>query len=169
MLNENIKALRKAKGMSQEALAVRLNVVRQTISKWEQGLSVPDSDMLISIAEVFETSASALLGEKLVHSKEDDTKALLAQLESINLQLAMTRNRRQRVMHGLFISLCLIILVAYICLSTMNSPYLSWDYSNPESAVIGVALHTFEWLFARLSPFVLAGAIIGAFLTRRKA
>ena len=47
MLNENIKAIRKSKGLSQQELAVKLNVVRQTVSKWEQGLSVPDSDMLI--------------------------------------------------------------------------------------------------------------------------
>ena len=61
MLGKNIKALRKSKGLSQEELAVKLNVVRQTISKWEKGLSVPDSDMLISISEVFETSVSNLL------------------------------------------------------------------------------------------------------------
>lgn len=47
MLNENIKRARKAKGLSQEELAVKLNVVRQTVSKWENGLSVPDSDLLI--------------------------------------------------------------------------------------------------------------------------
>ena len=47
MLNENIKAIRKEKGLSQQELAVKLNVVRQTISKWEQGLSVPDSEMLM--------------------------------------------------------------------------------------------------------------------------
>lgn len=41
MLNENIKNLRKAKGLSQEELAIKLNVVRQTVSKWEKGLSVP--------------------------------------------------------------------------------------------------------------------------------
>ena len=52
MLNENIKMLRKSKGLSQEELAVKLNVVRQTISKWENGLSVPDSDMLISIRSI---------------------------------------------------------------------------------------------------------------------
>lgn len=51
MLNENMKAIRKAKGLSQQELAIKLNVVRQTISKWEQGLSVPDSDMLIAISE----------------------------------------------------------------------------------------------------------------------
>ena len=54
MLNENMKAIRKSKGLSQQELAVKLNIVRQTVSKWEQGLSVPDSDMLISISEVFE-------------------------------------------------------------------------------------------------------------------
>ena len=53
MLNENMKAIRKAKGLSQQELAIKLNVVRQTISKWEQGLSVPDSDMLIAISDVY--------------------------------------------------------------------------------------------------------------------
>ena len=63
MLNENIKALRKSKGLSQQELAVKLNVVRQTVSKWEQGLSVPDSDMLVAISEVLETPVSTLLGK----------------------------------------------------------------------------------------------------------
>ena len=63
MLSENIKRLRKAKGLSQEGLAVKLNVVRQTVSKWEQGLSVPDADLLIALSEAFETSVSTLLGD----------------------------------------------------------------------------------------------------------
>ena len=63
MLNENIRAIRKSKGLSQEELAIKLNVVRQTISKWEQGLSVPDSDMLLAISEALETPVSTLLGE----------------------------------------------------------------------------------------------------------
>ncbi|WP_148138287.1 helix-turn-helix domain-containing protein, partial [Olsenella sp. HMSC062G07] len=66
MLNENIKAFRKAKGLSQEELAIRLNVVRQTVSKWEQGRSVPDADMLIALSETLETPVSALLGEAVV-------------------------------------------------------------------------------------------------------
>ena len=72
MLNENIKAIRRSKGFSQEELAVRLNVVRQTISKWEQGLSVPDSDMLLSISEALETPVSILLGETVVEPEVDD-------------------------------------------------------------------------------------------------
>ena len=63
MLNENIRNLRKSKGLSQEELAIRLNLVRQTISKWEKGLSVPDSSMIISLAEELDTSVSILLGE----------------------------------------------------------------------------------------------------------
>ena len=66
MLNENIKAIRKSKGLSQQELAIKLNVVRQTVSKWEQGLSVPDSDMLISLSEALETPVSTLLGETVV-------------------------------------------------------------------------------------------------------
>ena len=58
MLSENIKTFRKAKGLSQEELAVKLNVVRQTISKWEQGLSVPDSAMLIALSQTLETPVS---------------------------------------------------------------------------------------------------------------
>lgn len=60
MLSQNLKTIRKSKGLSQQELAVKLNVVRQTISKWEQGLSVPDSEMLISISEVLETPVSNL-------------------------------------------------------------------------------------------------------------
>ena len=66
MLNENIRTIRKSKGLSQQELAVKLNVVRQTISKWEQGLSVPDSNMLISISEVLETPVSTSLNRRLM-------------------------------------------------------------------------------------------------------
>ena len=87
MLKENIKQLRKSKGLSQEELAIKLNVVRQTISKWEQGLSVPDSEMLVSISEVLETPVSTLLGENISESKADDLKVISEKLEIINLQL----------------------------------------------------------------------------------
>ena len=63
MLKDNLKSARKAKGLSQEELAIKLNVVRQTISKWEQGLSVPEVEILISISEVFDTPISTLLEE----------------------------------------------------------------------------------------------------------
>ncbi len=168
MLKENIKTIRKSKGLSQEELAIKLNVVRQTISKWEQGLSVPDSEMLISISEVLETPVSTLLGENISESKVDDLKAISEKLEIINLQLSQRKNERRKMIRWLLISFCIIIIITFIALILLNSPYLNWDYSNPEKAVLGVAFHSFEWLFIRIAPIILIGLIIGIFLTRKK-
>ena len=168
MLNENIKAIRKSKGLSQQELAVKLNVVRQTISKWEQGLSVPDSDMLISISEVLETPVSTLLGETVIEAEVDNLKAISEKLEVINLQLAQRKTTRRKIIRWLLISLCIIIVMIFAALAILNSPYLGWDYSDPETAVLGVAFHSFEWLFVRVAPIIFIIAVIGIFLTRKK-
>ncbi len=168
MLNENIKAIRKSKGLSQQELAVKLNVVRQTVSKWEQGSSVPDSDMLISISEVFETPVSTLLGETVTVSKADDIKAISAKLEVINLQLAQRTITRKRILHWIFISLCVVIVAIFVILSALEMPYLGWDHRDPETAVLAVGFHAFEWLFIRIAPIILIGTIVGVFLTRKK-
>lgn len=168
MLNENIKATRKSKGLSQQELAVKLNVVRQTVSKWEQGLSVPDSDLLISISEVLETPVSTLLGENVIESEADDLKAISAKLEVINMQLAQRKTTRRRVLHWLLIALCAVIVAILAILAALESPYLGWDYGDPEAAVLGVAFHSFEWVFIRVAPIILIGAITGIFLTRKR-
>lgn len=168
MLSENIKAIRKSKGLSQEELAIKLNIVRQTISKWEKGLSVPDSDMLISISEVLETPVSTLLGENVIESKADDLKAISEKLEVINLQLAQRKTTKQKMIYWLLISLCTVIVIISVVLIAINSPYLGWNYSDPETAVFGAVFHVFEWLFVRLAPIILIGAIFGIFLTRNK-
>lgn len=168
MLNENIKAIRKSKGLSQQELAVKLNVVRQTVSKWEKGLSVPDSDMLISLSEALETPVSTLLGENVIEAEVDDLKAISAKLEVINLQLARRKITGKRILHWLFIALCVVTVAIFAILAALESPYLGWDYSHPETAVLGVAVHSFEWLFVRVAPIILIGAVIGAFLTRKK-
>ncbi len=168
MLSENMKTIRKSKGLSQEELAIKLNVVRQTISKWEQGLSVPDADMLISIAEVFETPVSTLLGEAVAETRADDLRAISEKLEVINLQLARRKAARQKALHWFFISLCAVIAAILAVLIALNSPYRSWDYSQPETAVTGTLFHAFEWLFVRTAPFVLMGSIAGVYLTRKK-
>ena len=168
MLSENIKTIRKSKGLSQQELAVKLNVVRQTVSKWEQGLSVPDSDMLISISKVLETPVSTLLGETVMETEADSLKAISEKLEVINLQLAQRKTTRRKTIHWLFISLCAIIVIVFAVLVLSNSPYLGWDYSDPETAVLGVAFHSFEWLFVRVAPIILIGAIVGIFLTWKK-
>lgn len=168
MLNENIKTIRKAKGLSQEELAVKLNVVRQTVSKWEHGLSVPDSEMLVSLSEVLETPVSILLGETVIEPQADDLKAISEKLEIINLQLARSKAARRKALHWLLIALCAVIAATFTVLAVWNSSYLGWDFSDPETAVAGAALHAFEWLFVRLAPVVLIAAVVGAVFTRRK-
>ena len=168
MLNENIKAIRKSKGLSQQELAVKLNVVRQTVSKWEQGLSVPDSDMLITMSEVLETPVSTLLGETIIEMEVDTLKAISEKLEVINLQLAQRKTTRRKIIRWLLISLCAIIVMVFAAIGILNSPYLGWDYSDPETAVLGVAFHSLEWLFVRVAPIIFIAAIIGIFFTFKK-
>ena len=168
MLNENIKAIRKAKGLSQQELAVKLNIVRQTVSKWEQGLSVPDADLLIALSQALETPVSTLLGETVMESEADRLQAISEKLEVINLQLAQRKTMRRAIIRWLLISICAMILVMFAALIIVNSPYLGWDYSDPETAVLGVAFHAFEWLFVRVAPVVLIAALIGIFFTRKK-
>ena len=168
MLSENIRAVRKSKGLSQEELAVKLNVVRQTISKWEQGLSVPDSNMLISLSEALDTPVSVLLGEIVEQTEVNDLKVISEKLEIINSQLALSRNAKRKKLTVFFSLLAVAIIAVWILLIIFGSPYLAWDYSDPEIAVVGVLLHAFEWFFVRLSPVALIGAIVGIYLIWKK-
>ena len=169
MLSQNLKTIRKSKGLSQQELAVKLNVVRQTISKWEQGLSVPDSEMLISISEVLETPVSTLLGENVVVPEADTLKAISEKLEVINLQMAQKKNTRRKIIHWSLIGLCAIIMAIFVVLYFWKSPYQAWDYADPETAVLGAAFHSLEWLFVRVAPLAFVGAIVGIVLTQEKS
>ena len=164
MLSENIKEIRKSKGLSQEELAVKLNVVRQTISKWEQGLSVPDSNMLIALSEALDTPVSVLLGEIIEQTEVNDLKVISEKLEIINLQLAMSRKAKRKKLIVFFSLFAIVIIAIFALLIKLDSPYLDWDYSDPERAVVGVLLHAFEWFFVRLSPVAFIGIIVGIYL-----
>lgn len=95
MLSENLNILRKQKGLSQDALAAQLHVVRQTVSKWEKGISVPDADMLIRLAEILEVPVSKLLGGGL--ENEENRDHIAEHLAQIAQQLAVKNKRARRV------------------------------------------------------------------------
>lgn len=94
MFSDNLRVKRKEKGLSQEELAAKLHVVRQTISKWEKGISVPDADLLVRLSEVLETPVAALLGATMEAS--GDMAVIGQQLEQLNATLA-AKNRRGRL------------------------------------------------------------------------
>ena len=170
MLNENIKRIIKSKGLSQEELAIKLNVVRQTVSKWENGLSVPDSSMLIILANELDTTVSELLGEPVAEPTTDDLKILSEKLEVINLQLAKRSITKVKTIRWILISLCAVIVVIFIALASTNSFYLNWNYNynDPELAVAGTILHGFEFLFVRLAPIVFWTSVVGIVVTYKK-
>ena len=121
MLGENIKILRKQKGYSQETLAQQLNVVRQTVSKWEKGISVPDAEMLNSISELFEVPVSALLGSNIEEQpKENDAKMdeIAKQLAILNEQLAnqalRKRKTTKKIVAGIIIAIAGVILLFFL-------------------------------------------------------
>lgn len=171
MLKDNIKNLRKEKGLSQEELAIKLNVVRQTVSKWERGLSVPDSSMLISLAEELDTSVNVLLGESVEEKTPNDDvdiKTIAERLEVINLQLARRSEMKIKLVRWILILLCIVIVAVFIAFGIMQSDYLEWDFNNPELAVAGTLLHGFEFVFVRIAPFAFIASVIGIVFTYKR-
>lgn len=114
MLKENLKTLRKSKGLTQSELAARVNVVRQTVSKWEKGLSVPDAMTLQKIAEVLETDVSRLLGADI--TVEADRNEIAEQLAKVNEQLAIKNRRAHRIWKAVGIIALLVVVINLLLL-----------------------------------------------------
>ena len=121
MLNENIKNLRKQKGYTQETLAQELNVVRQTVSKWEKGYSVPDAVMLERLAELFEVSVSDLLGTANYEGEQkNDLSQISAQLSVLNNQIARELGRKKKIRKGFLIGFISLIVIAAVIMFTVG-------------------------------------------------
>lgn len=131
MLSETLKSFRKSKGITQEELAVRLNVVRQTISKWEKGLTVPDADTLIRIAEILDVNVSELLGAQASSKGNEDTVTDVAeQLSRINGQLAIKNQLSHRIWK--IVGLVLLIIMLFILILNIwgGTVFNSFNDSN---------------------------------------
>ena len=155
MLKDNLKTLRKNKGLSQEELSIKLNVVRQTISKWETGLSVPDAEMLVTISELFETPVSEILGENIEKKEKDDLKVISEKLEVINEQLSNYQKEKRKKKIQTLIIIDISIILLFILLAILDGPYQTWDYSITEWAILGTFYQAFEWIFMRLAPIAV--------------
>ena len=136
MFSENLKTLRKQKGFSQEELASRLHVVRQTISKWEKNLSVPDADTLIRLAEILGVSVSELLGSKIETENGNVTNDVAEQLSRINEQLAIKNRRSRRIWKAIAIILVVFFLISvFIKLMFLSVPDLNNSTHNNQPIV----------------------------------
>ncbi len=122
MFGDNLKTLRKNKGFSQEQLSLRLNVVRQTVSKWEKGLSVPDAEMLVKIAEVLGTSVNELLGEAVAAKNEEGLSSVAMELQKLNELLAMQIAQKKQLAKNIAKASAAILLVLFVI-----AIYDSWN------------------------------------------
>lgn len=131
-------------------------------------MSVPDSSMLISLADELDTSVSTLLGESVSESTYDDLKIISEKLEVINLQLAKKSIVKVKTVRGVLIALCTLIVMIFIAWAVMQSSYLGWNYNDPELAVAGTILHGFEFVFVRLAPVAFLLSVVGIIFTYKK-
>lgn len=180
MLNENIKALRKAKGLSQEELAVKLNVVRQTVSKWENGISVPDAEMVIQIAEALDTTVNVLLGEEIPKSEESDfVKTLAAKLEVLNEQYSMQNAHRRKILRIVFAAILVFSVVSLIRYLFFFASIYQTETASTSASVTVIAGNDVPaylpiwYYFSVLKPVVLSALVavasaVGLYQTSKK-
>lgn len=162
MLNENIKKLRKSKGLSQEELAVKLGVVRQTVSKWEKGLSVPDSEMLIKLAEELDTTVNNLLGETIAE-EESELKVIAAKLELLNEQFAKQSEAHRRTKRIVAVIFSVLSSVVLFCeFFSWLALYIIDRTPDTSIAIIGGSDVPTQILVAEptINPFVVIAAVI---------
>lgn len=142
MFAENLKTLRKQKELTQETLAIKLHITRQTISKWEKGLSVPDAEQLVRLAEVLEVPITQLLGQKVADTtNENEVTEYLAQIAE---QLAI-KNRRTKwivkIVVGILVTFLvanlLLVFIGYISYSEITTPVQV--NSSEESIIVNEA------------------------------
>ncbi len=178
MLSGNIKNIRKAKGLTQEELAVKLNVVRQTVSKWEKGLSVPDSEMLIRVAEELETSVNVLLGETIKPDNDSEIEAIAKKLTIINEHIAKHSKLRRKVLRTFFIiafivATCVALgaLIGVIYFQIVNNEIntntsIIGGYDGPTN--IFVAITEFRFVPFILSFLLAVVSFVGIYKTSKK-
>ncbi len=132
MFAENLKKIRKDKGYTQEALAEKLNVVRQTVSKWEKGLSLPDVDMLSKIANVLETDVNILLDGQITTT---DQSEIVKQLAKINEQLTIKNRRYKKIMKTIAIILLIIVIFGILLVILNMGTFISISNSETTTTV----------------------------------
>ena len=132
MFAENIKKIRKEKCNKQEILAEKLNVVRQTVSKWEKGLSLPDVDMLSKIANVLETDVNILLDGQITTT---DQSEIVKQLAKINEQLTIKNRRYKKIMKTIAIILLIIVIFGILLVILNIGTFISISNSETTTTV----------------------------------
>ncbi len=166
ILADKIIALRKKNGWSQEELAERLDVSRQSVSKWEGGLSVPDMNKIIGMSALFGVSTDYLLKDELeeitpseTQSTDDKTDTRTLSAEQANRYLEVVRHASLRIAFGVMLCILSPVLLIFLCgLSEHPSGMIT------EQAAVAVGICAlFALVGAAVALFIIYGLQLSAF------
>ena len=124
--------------------------------------------MLISLSRALDVPVAVLLGDTVEQTPADPLSAISERLEIINLQLAKAKISRLRLLYRLLICFAAVIILLFLLLALLQSPYLKWDFNDPEMLVAGTFFHAFEYLYVRISPIFFVGSVVGCTILKKK-
>lgn len=156
MIGNKISFCRKKAGMSQEALAARLNISRQAVSRWETGEAVPDTEKIIQLSKLFHVSTDYLL--------LDEIETPLAEENSANLRMDSAKEKRTHL--RIFFGKCLLVVgLLALAITLIGAGVYSYTLEEWETAWgrYGTALFR-TWIIVPLFLSFCAAVIGGSVL-----
>ncbi len=159
ILADKILSLRKKNGWSQEELAEKMNVSRQSISKWESTGSIPDINKILELAKIFGVSTDYLLKDDLEEVDYSDTNdsdnSRRVSLTQANEFIEIKKAVGKKI--GLGVSLCILSPVLLIMLAGISEEK-PWNYNISEGAAGGIGVVVMLLMVAAaVSIFIING------------
>ena len=118
--NEKLIELRKKEGLSQEELGYKLNVTRQTVSKWELGQTTPEMDKLVEMSKIFNISVDELINESKSETNINDNATSIIEDQPITEKSTKEKNIKIIIVGVLVIVLVLIVVKLFTGFSLFN-------------------------------------------------
>jgi transcriptional regulator with XRE-family HTH domain len=145
MFKDNLVYLRKMKGMSQENLAAKLDITRQTISKWEKGAAVPDLDRILKLSELFGVSVDYLVKDEMEEVDYSGTETVdaadgrIVSAEEADTYIKLIKESASKIATGAV--LCILSPVLVLLLSGLaETGYLGISETLADGIGIAVLL-----------------------------
>lgn len=144
--SEKLLTLRKAKDLTQEQLAEKLNVSRQSVSKWESGQAVPELEKIVAMSVVFDVTTDYLLKS----SEIDDLSVKTEMLEKQQQQMLVREQRQQKIRECvLYVIVIYLVLLAVYFVEQNFFWELEWVGNHMRIAEFLLATATAVFVCAR--------------------
>lgn len=163
-LGANIAAFRKREGMTQAALADRINFSDKAVSKWERGESIPDVITLTELAQVFDITVDDLLKD---HNALPENMGKVEQVMGRAVEKTLKRKADKRIIAQLCsILVWFVALLTFVVLSTLDIPksWLAFVFAIPANCIVLLSLRS-AWKDFRSNKWLISGIMWGGLLS----